>query len=135
MGEKILRIGGFEKLRFLGWPFWNFFSKKSSFIPMKISQSFLGSKCKKIRLLLQQGFHPILHLLLAVLDTMWQKCIWDIKQWVFFHNHWYVFFTFAYPFDKIDKTNSFWNDLGWLFLNNKLYSNINTWKMILGLLK
>ena len=41
---------------------------------------FPTNKQTKIRLLLQQGFHSILHLLLAVLDTMWQKCIWDIKQ-------------------------------------------------------
>ena len=84
-------------------------------------------KCMKRRLLIQQEFDPILHLLLAVQDTMWQKCIWELryKAGVFFHKNWYVIFIFAYPFGKIDKTNFFLNDLGWLLRNKKLYSKIH----------
>ena len=57
---------------------------KSQYLLRFIHKISWNHKCTKTRLLLQQEFHPILHLLLAVQDTMWQKCIWDIKQWGFF---------------------------------------------------
>ena len=100
---------------------------KSQYLLRFIHKISWNRKCMKRRLLLQQEFDPILHLLLAVQDTMWQKCIWELryKAGVFFHKNWYVIFIFAYPFGKIDKTNFFLNDLGWLLRNKKLYSKIH----------
>ena len=100
---------------------------KSQYLLRFIHKISWNRKCMKRRLLIQQEFDPILHLLLAVQDTMWQKCIWELryKAGVFFHKNWYVIFIFAYPFGKIDKTNFFLNDLGWLLRNKKLYSKIH----------